>query len=165
MRALFLCLNFTVATGLLPLPGGERVGVRGSAGDVYLLSKSIKNAFDIAQNVVVPESNDVISRFLQSPGSDGVFRTVLGMLSAVDLDDQFQIERDEINNVAGDRLLPFEFNALESPIAQFAPDQLFGFRHPASERARLPIHVEAPSPNPLPNGERASEPFPSPTLV
>jgi hypothetical protein len=163
------------------------------------LSKSIKNAFDIAQNVVVPESNDVISRFLQSLGSDGVFRTVLGMLSAVDLDDQFQIERDEINNVAGDRLLPFEFDAFEALerfqakwtpvrvkktrqnkrleprfdsigtqkalVAQFAPDQLFGFRHPASERARLPIHVEAPSPNPLPNGERASEPFPSPTLV
>jgi hypothetical protein len=129
------------------------------------LSKSIKNAFDVAQNVVVPESNDVISRFLQSSGSDGVFRTALCVLSAVDLNDQFQIERDEIDNAAGDRLLPFEFDALEAPVAQFASDQLFGFRHPASERARLPVHVEAPSPNPLPSGERALEPFPSPTLV
>ena len=46
------------------------------------------------------------------------------------------------------------------PITQLVPHHLLGFGHLTPQSARLFIHRRAPSPNPLPNGERASEPFP-----
>ena len=99
MRALFLCLDFAANRDLPPLPSGEKVGVRGSPGDVKLLNKRLKNAVDVSQDIMTA-----------------------------------------------------------SP-AELAPHQLLRLGHPASQRTCMLVHREAPSPNPLPNGERASEPF------
>src|SRR6185312_4834203 len=52
--------------------------------------------------------------------------------------------------------------AVEAPAAQLAPHQPLGIRHLASQSTRTLAHRRAPSPNPLPNGERASQPFPGP---
>jgi len=123
------------------------------------LSKSFENAFEIAQDVVVPEPYDVITRFFQPAGPRNIRGGTFGMLSAIDLDNQIQLERDEIDDAAGDRLLPLERDAQETPITTLAPDQLLGIRHLARKRTRSLAHLRDPSPHPLPNGERA-KPFP-----
>jgi hypothetical protein len=67
MRALFLCLDFAVTHDLL-FSSRETAAVRGSTGDVYLLSKSIKDSFRIPQTVVDREPRDVVIRFLHPTG-------------------------------------------------------------------------------------------------
>src|ERR1700684_812441 len=104
---------------------------------------------------MIPESYDVVSGFFEHFGPHDVLLNPLGMLPTIDFNDQFDIERDKIDDIACDRLLPFELDAFESPIAQLAPHNLLCFRHPTPQSTRLPIHSRAPSPNPLPNGERA----------
>jgi len=136
--------------------------VRGSSGDVQLLNKRLKHTFDVSQDVMIPESYDMVARLLQNSGSRCICLDSLGMLTAVDLDDDFQIQSDKIDDVACDGLLAFELDAVEAPAAQLAPHQLLGIRHLASQSTRTLAHRRAPSPNPLPNGERASQPFPGP---
>ena len=121
------------------------------------MNKRLKNTVDIAQDVVIPEANDMVSAFFQDPGPSRILGT-LCVLAAIDFDNELEVQRDKIDDVTGDRLLPFELDAFEPPIAQLAPHHLLGFGHPASQCARKLIHSGAP--NPLPNGERASYPFP-----
>jgi hypothetical protein len=119
------------------------------------LNKRLEHAFDVTQDVMIPVSDDVISGFFERSRPNGVSSSSLNMLSTIDLQDQLQIQCDEIDDIPGNGLLPFEFGTFEPPIAQLAPHQLLGFSHSVPQRARLPIHGGAPSPNPLPNGERA----------
>jgi len=160
MRALFLCLDFAANRDRHPLPSGERVGVRGSPGDVELLNKRLKNTVDVSQNVMIPEPDDMIAGVFQDFGPHRIRGGSLRVLPPVDLDDEVQIKRHKIHDVARDRLLPFELDTVEPPATQLAPYQLLGFGHPPSQRPCMLAHREAPSPNPLPNGERALEPFP-----
>jgi hypothetical protein len=122
------------------------------------LNKRLKNAFDVSQNVMIPESYDVISRFLEYLGPRSVLLSPLGMLPTINFDDEFQIQRNKIDDITCDWLLPFELDAIEPPITQLAPHYLLCFGHLAPQSTRLPVHGRAPSPHPLPNGERASAP-------
>src|SRR5258708_15323031 len=107
---------------------------------------------------MIPESYDVIPGFLEYLGPRRILHCPFCMLPAIDFDDEFQIQGNKIDDIASDRLLPFELDAVEPPIAQLVPHHLLCFGHLAPQSARLSIHSRAPSPNPLPNGERASEP-------
>jgi hypothetical protein len=122
------------------------------------LNKRLENAFDVSQNVMIPESYDVISGFLEYLGPRRILHDPFCVLPAIDFDDEFQIQGNKIDDIARDRLLPFELDAIEPPITQLASHHLLGFRHLKPQNTRLFIHGRAPSPNPLPTGERASEP-------
>jgi hypothetical protein len=129
------------------------------------LSKSIKDALDISQDVVVPEPNDVISGFLQAPRSHSIFRDPLCVLPSVDFNNQLQIQGDEIDDVAANWLLPFEFEVHESLIAELAPHQLFGIGHLASKHAREFTHIAPPHPTLSPKGRGLQSHFLSPILA
>src|SRR5579863_8653519 len=107
---------------------------------------------------MIPESYDVVSGFLEHLRPCGVLVNPLGMLPTVNFDDELQIQRDKIDDIARDRFLPLELDAIGSAIAQLAPHYLLCFGHPASQSTRLLVHSRAPSPHPLPNGERALAP-------
>jgi hypothetical protein len=119
------------------------------------LNKRLKNTVDVAQNIVIPESDDMISTFFQDSGPNRIRCGSFGVLAAIDFDDKLQVQSYKIDDVPGDRFLPFEFDAIEPAVTQSAPHQLLGLGHPASQYARKLIHGRAPSPHPLPNGERA----------
>src|SRR5579864_4569590 len=107
---------------------------------------------------MIPESYDVISGFFEHLGTRGVLFNPPGMPPPVDFHDELKIQCDKIDDIACDRFLPLELDAVEPPIAQFAPHYLFCFGHLASQSTRLLVHSRAPSPNPLPDGERALTP-------
>ena len=48
------------------------------------------------------------------------------MLTAVELDDDFGVMAYEVDYIAGHHHLPAEFVAEKLPVAQFAPETLFG---------------------------------------
>jgi len=48
------------------------------------------------------------------------------MLSTVQLDDHFILKRTKVSDIGAQWLLPSEFNSLELPRTQLAPQSLFG---------------------------------------
>jgi len=59
----------------------------------------------IAQYIIIPESDDSESICFQPAGPRGIFLDFLGMLGTIDLDYQPMSKATEINNVATDRML------------------------------------------------------------
>ena len=74
----------------------------------------LPDAFDIAQHLVIPESQHTIAMFAEPSIAHGV-SSALGMLATVNLDDQPFLSTDEINDVPSDRLLTDEFMPAQRP--------------------------------------------------
>jgi hypothetical protein len=115
-----------------------------------LLQNRFENAVNIAQNVVVPKPNDVIPPFLQDARAFCILSSAHVVLATIDLNDDFQVERDEIDDVVRDRRLPFELDAFKPAAAQSGPQEFFGFGRAFAERAgeftRRPSPLTLPSP-------------------
>ena len=57
-----------------------------------------EHAFDVVQNVVVPETNDVIPASFQRSSTFGIQLGPFTVLTAIDLDDQFSFEQNEVDD-------------------------------------------------------------------
>jgi hypothetical protein len=93
---------------------------------VKLLHNSFENALEIAQNVVVPKTNDMVPAFFQRRGALSVCSGALPMLTAINLNDQFPIQSDEVDNEACERNLPFKFDAIELTGSKPRPKETLG---------------------------------------
>jgi hypothetical protein len=124
------------------------------------LNKRLKNTVDVAEQIVISESDDMISAFFQDSGSNRVLGSSFGVLAAIDFDDKSKVQPDKTDDVTGDGFLSFELDAIEPQVAQPAPHQLRGLGHPASQHACKLMYGKVPSPHTLPNRERAPGPFP-----
>jgi len=114
-------------SGRLPLPGGERGGVRGFehllvCDAQYLL----KNAIDILQHLVVPKPQNEIAAVFQIFGPARVLLPLFNVLSTIQLDDQLCVGAAEIDNKSVERHLSPEFQAAEAVAAQSEPQRSFG---------------------------------------
>src|SRR5919197_2686146 len=102
--------DITTGSALLPLPEGERGGVRGFGS---MLVNRAQNLFQhpvhIARNVVIPESKDEIAHGLQHSRSIRIACLVVIMLTAIKLHDELGVRAEEIDDEAIDRHLPLEF--------------------------------------------------------
>src|SRR5262249_8442693 len=83
-RALLMGTDISAGSGLLPLPEGERGGVRGFG---RLLIERVQNlfehTFDVPHHVIVPKSQHKISHRLQSPRPLFILRRALRMPAAI----------------------------------------------------------------------------------
>ena len=74
---------------------------------------SAQNFFEhtvhIPHHVVIPESKHEVTHRLQDPGSIRIAFSVVVVLIAIKLHDEFGIRADEVDDKAIDRRLPFEF--------------------------------------------------------
>jgi len=70
------------------------------------------------------------------------------MLPTVDFDDQLLLHRDEVDDVATQRLLPEEFHATEMSVAQSTPEQFFSFGRMTAQLSSA-AHGHAPMILPL----------------
>jgi hypothetical protein len=121
------------------------------------LDQRLKHSVDISQNVMIPVSDDVISGILQNHGSRFVLACPFGVLPAVNFNNELEVQCDKIDDIASNRLLPLKFNARQAPIVQLAPHHL-SVGHTMPQSAHKLTHGGAPSPHPLPGGERVSGP-------
>ena len=84
-------------------------------------------AVDIRQHFVVPDMDRRKTLPLEMQISDFVAPRP-GVLAAIHLDDQPCLEADEVEDVAVERHLAPEFQALQLPAAQRLPKHVLGFR-------------------------------------
>ena len=64
-----------------------------------------KNAIDIPDDVGIPKPDDVNAFGLKESCACGVVTSAVGMLTAIELNDDAAIEADEINNIVPQRHL------------------------------------------------------------
>ena len=124
----------------------------------------MKDAVDIAKNVVVPKAEDANTYTIQILRTRSIlFRQRFpSMSSAVELDNEPRLVAVEVGDVTADRDLPAEFRASEPTVAQGFPECSLSVGTPAPQGARLIEGVSkqlcsflfhAPHPDPLPEGE------------
>ena len=121
--------DIAIDSGALPLPGGERVGVRGFG---WLLAKRAQDDFKhtvrIAEDIVVPEAEDEVTHRFEDFGSILVVRFAGRVLATVEFHNQLGICTDEVDDVAIDRHLPFELPIGKSARSQTKPQYAFRIR-------------------------------------
>src|SRR5262245_46367877 len=79
-------------SGLLPLPEGERGGVRGFRCLTLKRAQDLlQHALKIAHHVVVPETKDEIAARFQISGSSRILFGARGMLSAIKLNYELRV--------------------------------------------------------------------------
>ncbi len=74
----------------------------------------VQDAFGVRQYLAVPEPDDSIAQGLQILGSFHIIG-IVGMLTAVDLDDNHPLATAEICDVGADRKLPDELQTAKLP--------------------------------------------------
>jgi hypothetical protein len=123
-----------------PLEGevGPKVRVGGDGAAFSLLSAlkcltdKQQHPFSIAQHVVIPESDNAISASLEPFGADTV---VIGMLTAIDLDDQLSFRAEEIGDVRSDWVLSPETSSVQLLAPQTEPQSLLSIGEIATQFA------------------------------
>ena len=119
-------------------------------------------ALDILENLIVPKSQNS-KAFATEPGSSfSVGVDPQRMLAAVDFDDEFCLETNEIGDKGSDRGLAAKMMTVDLPASQMGPKALFRVGHLATKRASCSdahmriINRSAPPPQPSPTrGEGA----------
>ncbi len=71
--------------------------------EMKLLKNSFEHAINIIQHVVVPKADDVIPTLFQRGRPFAVRLSSFAMLATVDLNDQFSFERNEVDDISGER--------------------------------------------------------------
>jgi hypothetical protein len=122
---------------------------------VKLLENGIENTLEIAQNVVIPKTNDVISAFFQRQRALAVRSGALRMLAAVDFNNQFPIQSNEVDNESCKRNLPLEFYSIELTRPKSRPKKALGVSRILAESAGVFFQ----SPLTLPSPQRGEGHF------
>ena len=86
------------------------------------------NPFDVLKDFVVPEPQDSETFYFQPMRALGVLLNLVGVLSAVEFNDQACGEANEIHDVIADGRLSAEFETVRLPKAEPSPKPFFGFR-------------------------------------
>jgi hypothetical protein len=154
---------------LSPLAGRGRIAlairVRGSfskRGDYRF-----KNTWHIAQDVVVPKSQDAII-VIDQPFVPNCVTWVIGVLASIHLDDKTVVAADKVDCVRTKRLLPDEFKTAQPSRPKLIPQSVLGvgsvspqapcasgFHLIGSAHAATPPHPAGFARRPLPaRGER-----------
>ena len=79
----------------------------------------------VSYNVVIPESKHEITHRLEDSRSVRITFALLAVLTAIELDDQFGIRAEEIDDKAVDLHLPLELPSIQATIAESKPQQSF----------------------------------------
>ena len=82
---------------------------------------------DVLKHIVIPESNYLKALRLQPSSSGFIVFGLLRVLPAVEFDNKFGFESDEIHDVSSDGGLPSKLDVAKLTIANVFPQFTFGF--------------------------------------
>ena len=119
------------------------------------MENGFENTLEIAQNVVIPKTNDVISAFFQRQRAFAVRSGALRVLATVDFNNQFPIQSNEVDNESCKRNLPLEFDAIELTRPKSRPKKALGVSRILAESAGVFFQTPSPLtlPSPLPKSD------------
>jgi hypothetical protein len=123
--------------------------------EVKLVENGFEYALKIGQNVVAPETDDVIPACFQRHRTTIVRRDALDMLPTINLDNQFPFQGDKVDDESRERDLPFDFDTIELTRAKSRPKQTLGFDEIFAESPSVPTQRLSPLtlPSPLPKSD------------
>jgi len=126
----------------------------------------LKHTIHIAQNVVVPETQHPVAFAFKKSRARHILCAV-GMLPAIRLDNQLAFGTEKISDIRTNRHLTAKLETTKAAIAQAQPQRRFRFGLMTAQMPRprniQALHMLPPSPNPLPEGERAKSCHTHPT--
>ena len=88
---------------------------------------NFEHAVSIRQQIIIPESQDAITAFLQIGRASRISIALFGVLTAIELNDQHGFGTQEIYDEWIDCDLTSKLEAIEASIAQTRPETRFGF--------------------------------------
>src|SRR3546814_4008968 len=91
-------------------------------GGNHTSTQIFQHALQIAHDVVIPITNDLIAGRLQARRTFGI-SAIVRMLSAIRLDDDPQFLAQEIGDKIGNRRLPAEFEAQKPAPPKHSPER------------------------------------------
>jgi hypothetical protein len=119
--------------------------------EVKLLKDRFEHALNIIQNVVIPETDDVIPALFQRSRSLCVQPGSFVVLATVNLDHQFSFGRHKVDDISCKRNLPPEFNATELTRAKSRPKETLGISRTPAELAGIFSQRLSPLTQPSPH--------------
>ena len=102
---------------------------------VQNLRQAIKNAINVFENFVVPETDHTKSLSIEKCGSARVPARLRGVLTTIDFDDYPALETDKINDIRANWRLTTEFRAFKLAQPKSTQKLSLGVGHVASEFA------------------------------
>ena len=78
------------------------------------------------QHIIIPVAQHLVTQRFKHRSPPRIVHRPIQMLAAIDLDDQLRLRADEVGDVAGDRHLAPEAEAVELARAQALPEMPFG---------------------------------------
>src|SRR3546814_18007303 len=110
-------------------------------GGNHTSTQIFQHALQIAHDVVIPITNDLIAGRLQARRTFGI-SAIVRMLYAIRLDDDTQILAQEIGAKIGNRRLPEEFEAPKPEPTKHTTEHLPGMgRAPGGERVWKNVYI------------------------
>jgi len=87
-----------------------------------------ENSLCFLQHLIVPKTHHAQTKRFQFPGSIRIINSllVIGMSAAVKFNDQSSFMAVKIGDIAGNGMLPAEFETQQLAVAQQLPEQVFG---------------------------------------
>ena len=128
---------------------GEGLAV---AGDLDFLADDFQYAVGVAEHIVVPETDDAEAVGFDQSGAFDVVE-VVGMLAAIEFDDEAQAATGEVGDIRADGILENEFRILDLTVADALPQAFFRFGAVAAKGAG-DARQFCQDKLPLPDGER-----------
>jgi hypothetical protein len=93
----------------------------------------------IYKHLIVPESKHSIVARLQKRSTNFIFLRKLGVLGAIEFNDEASFDRAEVSEVRTDRVLTPEFCVTHSTAAQMSPQQSFSVGFFSPQPPRVPL--------------------------
>jgi hypothetical protein len=86
----------------------------------------VEHFVQIADHLIVPESEYSIAAQVQERSAGFIFARFIRVLASVELDDQAVLSRTEIGDVRADWMLATEFDVSHPAASQMSPEDSFG---------------------------------------
>lgn len=136
----------------LPLPQGERVGVRGLRQLSQLSQNGCKNPVHVGDSFIIPKAKCSVPLVSEESISPRILGCPVRVLPTVSFDDKAKLDTQKIGNVRPDRHLPTKLCVRQLPISQARPKQrlsmsLLSPQRTSSSRISL-FHTPSPHPSP-----------------
>ena len=99
----------------------------------------VKHFVHICKHLIVPKPEDSVVPGFQKRSSLFIFRRKIGMLGAIQLNNETSFDRTEVGEIRTNRMLPPEFCVPHSAAAQMSPQQSFSVGLFAAQPSRIPL--------------------------
>ena len=103
------------------------------------LADCIKYFLDVCKHLIIPESQNPVVPRLQKRSSNFIFLRKLGVLGAIQFDNQALLDRAEVSEVGPNRMLTPEFCVLHPAAPQVSPQNSFCVGLFATQPSSVPL--------------------------